>query len=457
MKKHIALRALAVILLVLAGSLLAQPAAMAQTGQAAGQSQALGYTPAEYNQFNAAVNEKDAATRVKLLDDFVAKYPESTLLPYCFQSYYLTYSQLQDYLKSINFIDKLLGIGDKVDSLQGMENARIIAHEARARLFFAAIQQGRLKTNEHFAAGRKASTDGLRLVEQRKKPENVSDEDFMQQNDSLRKYFYAVIGLAARQLKDYKASIKAYRALLAISPNDASTYYQLGLSYLSSEPPQYNDGFWAIARSIALKVPGEAQIRSFLRGRINNYQQPACERLLDAQLNELLALAAAGGERPEGFSIPSRSEIDKAVADTSIDAILGDLKAGGDRAKLRWLGVCSAEFPQLGGKVFEVAEADGKVKVKVFTAGEAEAIDAGTEPNLELTVEGQPGAAKLKKDDAILFAGMLDDFSPEPFLVKLVKVKIDPEYLPKDEQPGKTPAKKAPTKRPPNKRPPASR
>jgi tetratricopeptide (TPR) repeat protein len=456
MNKHYALRMVAATLLVTACALFTGAAVMAQESQAAQQSQALGYTPAEYNQFNAAVNEKDPATRVKLLDDFVARYPNSTLLPYAYSSYYATYAQLQDLAKSLDYVDKLLALGEKVDTLQGMENARLIACVSRARSFTPALLQKKLTSNEQFAAARKAADTCLKIVEQRKKPENVADEQFKQENDAVRSLLYNMDGFAARQLKEFNAAIEAFRASLAITPNDASLYYQLGISYLQSDPPQHNDGFWNVARAVALKVQGEAQIRSFLRGQINRYQQPACEKLLDAQLSELLALAAAGGERPAGFSIPSRADIEKAVADTSIDTILADLKAGGDRAKLRWLGVCSAEFPQLGGKVFEVAEADGKVKVKVFTAGDAEAIDAGTEPNLELTVESQPTAAKLKKDDAILFAGMLDDYSPDPFLLKLSKVKIDPEYLPKDEQPAKTP-KKAPTKRPPNKRPASGR
>ncbi|HWQ02889.1 MAG TPA: tetratricopeptide repeat protein [Candidatus Nitrosotenuis sp.] len=440
------LRSMVVIAMLLAG------AGALYTGSAARAlpEQGGSYTPAEYKMFQAAVNEQTPATRIKLLDEFVLRFPESTLLPYIYRSYYISYSQVQDYLKAMDNVDKLLAQGDKVDKMPGLEQARLEALELRARLFFLALNQRKITTPEQYSAARKASEEGIKFVGQRVKPENITDEQFKQQNDVLLSLFHSVAATSAFQAKDFKGAIESYKAALAITPNDGSLYYRLGLSYLNLDPPQSNDGFWAIARAISLKVPGEAQIRNFLRDRMLRFQLTTCEKLLDAQLNELLTLAAAGGERPQNFAIPSHEEIAKLQADSNIDNVLADLKAGGDKAKLRWLAFCGVEYPQLGGKVFEVADAEGAVLVKVFAAGEAEAIDAGTEPNLELRIEGQPAAAKLKKEDAILFAGRLEDYSPDPFLVRLTKVKVDPEYLPKEEE---KPAKKAPTKRP-TKRPP---
>ena len=72
-RKFVKFAALA-LAVVASASLLAKPSA----AQAA-QEQKPSYTIPEYNAFQAAQNEKDLAAKIKLLDDFVAKFPNSTL------------------------------------------------------------------------------------------------------------------------------------------------------------------------------------------------------------------------------------------------------------------------------------------------------------------------------------------------------------------------------------------
>jgi hypothetical protein len=68
------------------------------------------YTIPEYNAYQAARSETNAQNRVKLLDDFVAKFPNSTLLPYIYQLYFSTYGELKDYPNVIKSADKLLSL-----------------------------------------------------------------------------------------------------------------------------------------------------------------------------------------------------------------------------------------------------------------------------------------------------------------------------------------------------------
>src|ERR1700733_5746306 len=72
------------------------------------------YTIPEYNAFQAARAETNAQNRVKLLDDFVSKFPNSTLMPYVVQLYMSTYNELKDYPKVIETADKINAMGDKV-------------------------------------------------------------------------------------------------------------------------------------------------------------------------------------------------------------------------------------------------------------------------------------------------------------------------------------------------------
>src|ERR1700678_4408973 len=74
------------------------------------------YTIPEYNAFQAARAETNAQNRIKLLDDFVTKFPNSTLMPYVVQLYMSTYNELKDYPKVIETADKINAMGDKVDA-----------------------------------------------------------------------------------------------------------------------------------------------------------------------------------------------------------------------------------------------------------------------------------------------------------------------------------------------------
>ena len=87
--------------------------AQAPAGQDAGAGQQK-YTMAEYNAFQAANAEKNPAQQIKLLDDFVSKYPNSALLIYIYPLYYNAYSLQKNWPKVIEYADKLLALGEKV-------------------------------------------------------------------------------------------------------------------------------------------------------------------------------------------------------------------------------------------------------------------------------------------------------------------------------------------------------
>ena len=88
-------------------------AAAAAGGQDAAKPQ---YTMAEYNAYTAAQATKDPTAQIKALDDFVAKYPNSALLIYVYPLYFNAYSQLKNFPKVIEYADKTLALGDKIDA-----------------------------------------------------------------------------------------------------------------------------------------------------------------------------------------------------------------------------------------------------------------------------------------------------------------------------------------------------
>jgi FMN-dependent NADH-azoreductase len=88
-------------------------AAAAAGGQDAAKPQ---YTMAEYNAYTAAQATKDPTAQIKALDDFIAKYPSSALLIYVYPLYFNAYSQLKNWPKVIEYADKTLALGDKIEA-----------------------------------------------------------------------------------------------------------------------------------------------------------------------------------------------------------------------------------------------------------------------------------------------------------------------------------------------------
>jgi hypothetical protein len=70
---------------------------MSTTASSAPQNQGPSYTKAEYDAYQTALIGHNPEQRIELLDDFAARYPTSTLLPYVYRAEYLTYSQMKNY------------------------------------------------------------------------------------------------------------------------------------------------------------------------------------------------------------------------------------------------------------------------------------------------------------------------------------------------------------------------
>jgi len=397
------------------------------------------YTPDEYKLYKAAADETASAAKLQKLDGFLEQYPKSALKPYVLAEYLKAYQGLKPPALVIASADKVLGMPDL---------------DANTRLQFlyprtVAYIQG-AEGADH-ARAHAAADEGLRIANGLQPPQGMTPEQLANQIKPVKMVFLTAMGSAAMSLKDFAGAASAYQQSLAVTPDDALTYYRLGVSYLQQNPPNHMDGFWAVARAVALKVPNEASVRTYLRTSVLRYQNTQCDRELDRQVNEIVALAGQGAERPAGFSIPSEADLTKARENAG--AFLGDLMAGGDHARLVWLSVCGLEFPDVAVKVIEVADNGDSTLLKVYRAQmndpeqAADDMEKATVPNMEITVTEQPEAKRLTKDAYVRFTGTLSGYQPEPFLLSWNQAKINPEDIPAEEA---QPAKKGkrPTKRP---------
>jgi hypothetical protein len=431
------------------------------TVHAAAQDQKPSYTIPEYNAFQAANAEKDPAAKIKLLDDFVAKYPSSTLLQYVYQLYYQAYMQTKNYPKTIEYADKLVAMGDKVDPAVLLQ-----ALQARVQAFSGLqLNPSAPDANDQLAKERDAALQGAKLLEAFPKPATaakMSDDDFAKQKKPGIAFFDSSAGAAALQMKDYPGAVNAFKAALANKPDDAVSAYRLGLAYLAMAPPQTLDGFWSLARAVNLKVPDGDKVKEYLKQKLLAYEQPGCDSQVDAQLSELLQLAANSPDRPSSYTIPSADDLNKIRQASNIITVITDLQGGGDKSKMTWLAICGAEFPEVVGKVIDQQKTDASIDFMVYTGATPEDMQAGTTPNMDVKVwtgahpaeaapaggappapiPPQPDVVRLSKDDGIRFSGTLVSFDPSPFLLHWDQVKVDPTVIPEAAGKGKGVPKK---------------
>jgi hypothetical protein len=441
-RKVAGLAMVAALCLILGNGLsaVAQAQAPAPGGQDAGAGKQP-YTMAEYNSYQACASEKAPATQLKCLDDFVSKYPNSALLIYVYPLYVQAYGQLKSYQKVIEYSDKVVGLGSKIDA--GVLYQALYAH-CFAYNALSSAQQADPATAK---AARDAAVAGLKALDDVKKPDSMTDDAFAAQKKQIQIYFNGTAAQASAAVKDYAGAIPFYKAMLALNPDDGVTSYRLGLAYEALTPPQHMDAFWSIARAVSAKGATQAQstkVKDYLRKLIVNYQQAACENLTDAELAELLQLASSSAERPASYTIPSSADLDAARKDMTIKSVVEDLKAGGDKAKVTWLAACGLEFPGVPGKVIENVAGDPIVLKVAFVTSDAE-FDAATVPNMEVKIVGQPDVARVEKDSAIHFTATLVSYDPQPaFMLHWEKGKVNEEDIPKEKSAPKKTVRKKP-------------
>jgi serine/threonine-protein kinase len=380
-------------------------------------------TATEHNAFRAVQAEKDEAHQIQRLDEFVSRFPNSDLLVDAYALYYRDYRELKNFPKVIEYADKLVALGEKADVNARFQAlyARAIAYDALRPVDPAQAQQAK-----------EAAALGLSTLNQIKKPGNVTDAAFAAERKPLMVYFEVTAGTASMSLKDYAGAIEAYRAALALDPEDGNAAYQLGLAYLGLSPPRQLDAFWALARAATAKSKGEPQsqeTKAYLRKLIANYEQTECPSLVDTQLSGLIQVAGSSLERPESYKLPSRADLDAARNVMTITTVLADLKAGSDKANATWLAACGMEFPNIPTKVISVVQGDPVVLKVALVTTELE-FRAARRPNMDVSVAGQPEAAGLPVGSLVRFTGTLAGYDRTPFMLHWQKARINPRDFP---------------------------
>jgi tetratricopeptide (TPR) repeat protein len=406
--------------------LMAQAAGSAAGGASGGGQK---YTMAEYNAYTAAANEKNLQAQLKELDDFVAKYPNSALLNYVYPLYYQNYAQQKNYPKVVEYADKELALGDKLSPTEKYQ-----AYSARAFAFNNTPNPDPATAK----AAYQAALDGAKSVDALPKPEGIDQAKFDEDKKKAILNFNGTAANAAMDAKDYPNAIQMYKTILATSPDDFISNFNIGRADLAVNPPQQLDALWYFARAASSKTATDQQsksVKAYMPKVIQAYQGgTVCDAVTNAELNQLLQLAATTQDRPATWKLPSSADLDGVRKDMTIASVVTDLKGGGDKATLTWTAACGLEFPDVPGKIIDVTSGpDTVVLHNAFVTSDAE-FQAATTPDMEVTIKtaDQPDAAKLEKGNAVRFTGTLESYDPAPaFLLHWDKAKVNEEDLPK--------------------------
>src|ERR1051326_7930431 len=251
----------------------------------------------EYDAFQGMASEKDPNKRVQLVEAFVQKYPSSDFKDQAYQVEMATYQQLGDSNKAIAAGKKAIEANpDNITALSYLSFAFPFVFKPDDP-----NKEADLKNAEDWAKR------GLEEVQKLQKPANVTDEQFNQFVKQQRANFNSTMGFIALQRKDYPAAITSLKTAEEDNPGDFYIAYRLGLAYLYSAPPDFDNAIWNLARADDLakqaKSPDAANVDKFFA------QVYVGRHGSDQGQQDVLNQAAGSVNPPAGFKEIGRAHV----------------------------------------------------------------------------------------------------------------------------------------------------
>jgi hypothetical protein len=388
----------------------------------------------EYDAFMAMANEKDPNKKIQLAEAFVTKYANSDFKDSAYLVEMQTYQQLTPPQpdKAVDAAHKVLQANpDNPDALRYLS------------FVFPFMYKG--DAPDHDAKLGEAETEakhGLEVVQKLQKPANLPEDQFNQIVKGLRDIFNGTIGFVDLQRKDYAGAITADKAAAEDNPSDEYVFYRMGLAYLYSNPHDYDNGIWYLARAFALAKanPNDtnaAEFETYLKKTYVGYHGN------DDQLKEIETQAATSPNPPSGFKVAAM-EAPKKTGNVLIDQfndMTYPLKFGGETAQKQW-DALKGQPLEYGGSVDSVEKGTdpGTYSVRIDILDQSKATPGVYD--IELKDSKQPDVKNLQPGDLIRFKGTMDSYTATPnVMVTVVGEVTDPNPLP-----DKPPAKEKPTR-----------
>lgn len=403
------------------------------------------YGVEEYNAYVDTTRTQDPNQQIQAIETFLQNYPDSILRAFVFPSYFQAAWQVNQYDKVMTAVDGLLGMDrTEVEDLYKQSNfndqqIQYTYYRGYLSYAYSFLQTANGKSDAVANQAAEHARRGLELhsaLYNGFQPPADQREQFEQTKQQEESAFHTVLAYSAWRTKDYRTAAREYGELVKNAPTDPAIHYRLGLANLQKEPIDARSGFWYLARSIALGIPKNDEIKDFLTTRVAAHEQavPDC---IQAEVDGLVAHAKDSSTPPADWLLVSGDRVNGVRNDMSLQRILDDLQAGGETAKLMYLASCGSEIgvgedgqPDLYVKVLAVAAEDDNLVTLRVAAGQ-EAADAGI-ANMEVKIAAPEEATKLKEEDVVRVSGTISNYLSDPqFLLQLAQGRVNPEDIPK--------------------------
>jgi tetratricopeptide (TPR) repeat protein len=398
---------------------------------AAAQSRSSFANPAEYDNYQAALNIPEPGKRALAMEVFVAWYPNSILRYEALEHAMAAWTAAKEPMKADFIAGKLLQLDP--DNVHALAN-RVYAGRTRA------VQGDKAAIAPMVAAAER----GLVALPKWQKPASLDDAAFVRTKQQMSAVFNGALGYAALQAKDYDKARRYYRDSVTAEPNNLQDVYQLAVSQLEGTPLDAL-GFWFAARAIAIaratkNDTAANDIDRYVRSRYRVY------RGSEEGWDELLSKVVAGERAPPGGFVKS---IPRALTPAELAVQLVEDHEPGSLSFADWALVlrhrdstpanrAAAEklWKAIVDKQSQGAGTRLKIPVKVIAATpdaiEAAITDeaqAGNVADLHI-VMARPLAPLPAVGSKIAIVGTLSDYRPQPFLFTMTRAELAPESLP---------------------------
>ena len=172
------------------------------------------YTIVEYNSFAESYHVKAPTEKIALLDSFVAKFADSSLLIYVYEQYVEAYKDLADNSKVMEYAEKICSSNEK---LRLDVNTRFEVLAAWVQAY------NNLRSNDVVLAAkaREMCRIGLSLLESID-VRYVNQKAFPEELGKAKLYLNATTAAAAMTMKDYEAAGQSLPTVVALGTYDPS-------------------------------------------------------------------------------------------------------------------------------------------------------------------------------------------------------------------------------------------
>jgi tetratricopeptide (TPR) repeat protein len=384
----------------------------------------------EYDAYDAMTKATDPDKKLALAEAFLTKFPSSDFKAGAYFTEMQVYYSQGKSDKAVEMAKKILEVDpNNLEALAFLSYVFTFAFKATDS--DATAELSRADSDAHH---------GLDVLQKIQKPSGMSDEQFKALVNPKRALFNGAIGFVALQRKDFANSVTALKAAVADNATDVYDFYRLGLAYLYSTPPDYDNAIWYMARAVSLakaaKNPAGDDIGKFLTRAYVNYHGN------DTGLTDIEAQAAGSPNPPDGFKV-AKAEAPKPTGNNNVDAfntLTWPLKLGGPKAQQQWDGV-KGQTMALGGTVMSwEKEADSNVYLLHIAVLDATKSAGGYD--IELKDSSQPNVKNLQKDDLVQYKGTLDSYVATPNLILTLVGEVTSDL------PDKPPVKEKPKPKP---------